>query len=353
MKFSWYPTVPILAVLAIPFGLAIYDDTVHPNRGEDDLTLHKPSFEAGYDYGSGLNDFDTADLDPNPYLAEDDYEQAAKATMGESFFQELFFTGAGRDKPALSGALEALKFGDPRIDDQSAKVVRWSDYGETEYEGASLYLGYNENRLADVTVSFLDDGTMMSRFETRWGEPDGSSDSSDGTKSRVWLDADNKIAAVVESEEYSGRVAYSRYMPLAELIAPDNRRGLGIGEHPLLGSGRAAVLAQYKDLFDPYGTDEYAAYLTLPRTEYSSASSTSVRLDFSDNRVVALEFSVDFNNKPEAAGQLVELFAKKLGKQPKVEDEYGDGDKVATFSGKPTIEIHQYESIVTVRMSSK
>lgn len=341
MKTSWFPTAPILAVLAIPFGLAIYDDHVNPDRGLDRFGGYGDPYEDEYDYATPTYEED------DDYLAEE--IEAEPTKMEDAFFDDVFFSGEGRSEPVLSGVLSPLTFGDARIEDQSSRLVQWSDYGETPYKGASLYLAYEENRLTEASVSFVDDGTMPERFEGKWGAPDGRGERY-GTQVRVWLDEASRVSAFVDSDETSGRVVFSPYLPLEALVAPDEPRRLGIGEFPILGSGRAAVLAKYRDLVDPYGSDEYTAHLNLPRTEFASGSQTSIRVSFADNRVDALEFSLNFAFSPGGADELVELFARKLKKKPKVEDEYGE--TVTKFSGKPSVVIRHYDTVSTVQITN-
>ena len=333
MKANWFPTVPILAVLAVPFGLAIFDDATRPDRGDS----QRDSWDE-YDDSIEIAAGEAAAVEAEP------------ETMSDTFFEEVFFTGRGAEHPALSGALAELSFGQPRIDDDSSALVRWSDYGETPYEGAVLHVGYGHSGLELVSLSFPDDGSALALFAAQWGPADGSFDSA-GVPVRTWLDENENTMARVDSDRGDCRVLFTPYLPLEQIVAPDKRKGLGFEGFPLLGSGRSAVLAKYRDALDEYETDDVSAHLVFPSNEYGDGP-THVYLTFSDSRVVAVEVQLNFGLAAAKRKDLVELLTRKLGKKPDIDDEYGE--YVARFKGQPTVELRipEYGAGATIQFNT-
>lgn len=298
MKNNWVVVAIVIAVLAVPFALALRDDSASPETRPTEAEQtpdvarvaapQKPEEEAGWK------------LAPVP---------------DRSFYEAVFLAGAGAEQPALVGTLGGLELGMTR--DEAALAApaasKWRTAGShAEFPGATLWLEYKGpgNTLSSALVSFSDKSSALSILAGAWGEPSHSALLEDGPMA-LWLVEQTRTRAVVmhwSAIERSG-VALARYTPIRELIAPKQPL-FGFESKGLLGSEHTAVLRAYADRIIADSRTRFQ--LPLGVTEYASEPQQAV-VHLENDRVVRIEFAVEYRLKPDAFGEIFELLSTKLG----------------------------------------
>ncbi len=312
-------TAILLALLSIPFGVAIYKDATAAPVEEVD-----PYARYADDYG----DYDDYD-DHDDYDSEHDLaviaalgEEAQLTAMNQDFFDNVFFDGGDATTPSLSGPIRNLAIGGSlkSISDAYPDFEDWEYDGIPGYDAATISLNFVGDTLHSVQIGFPDDGSTVGILSKQWGP--GVVDGDSGMIS--WYVPSNSLRVIFETDYDEGVVEFSRFQTLEELIAPSE----------------TLFSFENKDIF-LLTPDEVRG---LPDYDYSEAAQPLPFIKEAKEAVTAwyqleddtvVEVSLGLALESEEQDRVLTLLKKKLGKGRKV---VGDYETIHTFrQGKRTI----------------
>ena len=342
MKINWRTTAIIVAVLAVPFAIALHQDSKNEASEEEILGA---LFDDGWD---------DDDWDDNSYEdIEGLYDDLDDGTWNEpeamevAFFERYFFV-EGASKPGLAGALSGVEFGKTynEIAQVRPEITAWMEGDEhpvfddasieLTFEGEMTFADSPESATLDedeylglrgITFSFPDDGTAERMFTSQWGEPSYKQDLLGGETRLYWFNPEERVRLTLSREDWSSEatVDLEVYTPLEELIGSKRSRRFGFERIMLLGASAEAIRAEYGPAVAH--ADEYSVLLYLPPTDYAAGDSV-VRMSVIDGRVESIGVTVEDHRSEH----LQELLASKLGRPTLDVD-----DTTWVYSRKPRI----------------
>ena len=299
-------TAILLAVLTIPFGIAIYQDAT--------ASENPAASERGY----GAVDFDESDDYDYEYEEALEALEAEPARMSAEFFDEVLFDGGKATAPVLAGPLAGLRTGST-LTNLPEYYEHWRYDGIAGHERAylSTYSQYQFN------ISFPDNGAALEAMTAQWGQPTRVDDDSEA--SFFWVNAEAHLRAqLTASDDFDvADLTLERFLTLEEFVAP---------RAELFGFEDSDMFAlSAEELSEIEGFSEGEASISLPAL---LDVDTSVSLDIftEDGRVKTMES--DFSLEPEDTARFLALLKTKMGAPKKSGDEW---NTVYTFTGRKRI----------------
>lgn len=314
MKTRWALPAAILAVLSVPFVLALREDRGRP--GSDGAAGSRSQAAAPADL---------VDAAAEPAAPERAAPVAAWEELPEgmplSFFEEVFFAGDGAARPALPASAGGLAFGmsAAEVDAAAAELVAWVDGDSSRFPDAGIDLIVEEarNELAAVAIRFPDYGNARRLLADRWGSPTMIRRPS-GDPAWVWIDAETSLRVLVQESGGSSQVRFEAFTPLEALLAAYAPERFASARVPRLGA-TAVEAAETLDA-GPLALDagRGVARREILGTEYSAGPAT-MEVEFERGRVAAVRFGFDLALHPAAATDLGERLERELGPARPVE----------------------------------
>jgi hypothetical protein len=278
MKQNWVLLSAILAILAVPFALAAFEDA----------TTERPS-------ETWRQDDPRASLEPDeiePDVAGDGVAAFERREPLDLSFLDLL--ESGRPVPAASLA-SAVRLGEPETDGVAA-------FRDGYQGGPSMQL----DRLSDETVagirfSFPAEPAVGAALELRWGEPSSSVDGAGA----IWLDEESGVRAVLRETTGWWSLGVGQYRSLETLLRLRRASAAELDRHGAVPERAAVRILQ-----------------VLPAAA-SAEPTTSISVVFDRDRVVEVSTTLDLALDPDASVAAEAILARELG-EPSSRARIGD-----------------------------
>jgi hypothetical protein len=291
MKQNWVLLSAILAILAVPFALAAFEDA----------TTERPSETWGPDVPGAS----PAPDEIEPEVAGDGVAAFERREPLDLSFLDLL----DRGRPVFAASLaSAVRLGEPETDGFAA-------FRDSYQGGPSMQL----DRLSDETVagirfSFPAEPAVGAALELRWGEPSSSVDGAGA----IWLDEESGVRAVLRETTGWWSLGVGQYRPLETLLRLRRDGSLELEPPGLMGASAAEL--------DRHGAvPERAAVRTLQvlPAAASAEPTTSISVVFDGDRVVEVSTTLDLALDPDAPVAAEAILARELG-EPSSRARIGD-----------------------------
>jgi hypothetical protein len=344
MQASHRTTAILLAVLSIPFGVAIYQDA----------NADKSEF-ADYYGGGGFGGLFNSDYDPyqdpaylDDYYGDDYYDdnldellaeleegideeyEPEPESMGADFFNSVFFAGGSAKAPTLSGPLAGATPGNSlsSFELKNPESYDWSWNGIPGYDDAQAEFITSGSTISRVRLDFPDDGSAARLMETQWGTPVRGGD--EYTRTRTWFAPDQKLRVQLQTDDYDdASVKVSAYETLEGFVAP-RAKLFGFEDKDLFDLSYDEI----DTLLDDYGN------LTLPPLGAMEADGVELELIIGGDEIVELVTELSLPRKD--SDELLKLLKTKMGK-PKTESDYDAATYTFSKAGR-IVELVIHES---------
>ncbi len=336
MNTNWPVLASIFAILAVPFGLAIYEDATYDGPTlVDEFSALGELGDWDSDYGLENDDFEEhGDYD------EDSNDWNEVGAMGNDFFDEIFFKGTGTEA-SLGGAFTDLRWqqSEDSVYGSSSLLRGWAeDYEHPEYSQAELELSFEareEEGLSRIVVNFPDDGTALRIFQSRWGEPDANFNDPEGDKRYFWFNQDLGVRCVLISRPLGGTASVwlTSYRSAEEIMGDLSKSTFGFETKSIVGSKVSSLKAQLGNLLVDNSEYDDVSYIILPNTEFSS-DPKAVELYSEKGKVVEMTLSLDFSLAPVKLASLANAMSSKWGSPIKSEYEDDPDHRVFKKNGR-------------------
>ena len=314
MKQSWALTIAVLAILAVPFGIAMFEDATAepPEPGPSEpAPADDPAPPAA-----------TAATPEEPPVASFD----ELATLDYTFLDLL-----GRRGPAIGPELSAVAtLGGPRPLPEVYDLYRQTF--SRAYTGVALSID-GDPRLAGgpvaaVTFHLAPSPALRDVLRRRWGSPDVV-----GFFGSVWLDPARRMRAALIEGSSGWLLQLSFTDPLDAMFHRRDDGSFALEPPRLLGATqpRARRMAEGDDGL-------LTVYVAAPPA--SVEPSTPITLVREDGRVVDVSIAVDLSLDPAAPAALRSILERQLGRAKA--QTIGDATELR-FDSSPGLSVFLYE----------
>lgn len=322
----------ILAVLAVPFGIAVIEDIGRRGAGTGDEAA--PALPDGEDRDGEAG----APGEPTE-------------RMDRRFFETVFLAPPG-DRPGLAGSfLGDVQFGmtPGAVEREAPELWRWSDDGHDPFPGASVALEFADDRgLSSIAFGFPDDGSAVRILAAAWGPPQRIAQGQDDESRSLWFvpDAGLRVSVMNSQLRAAAEVVFEPYLPLARLHDP--RSGFAFETRGrILGAEIGELVTRYGEVLvvDPTSPDKVR--IAAPPTELSrrpTACTVSLRGGRAIQLVVVVDHGLDMTAGPETFAALRAQLGEPIS---------SDGDERSkrwSFAGGIDVEQSQDTPEVVLRM---
>lgn len=308
MNMNWPLVAAILAVLAVPFGIAAIQDIGRedpPQAAEGEISVASAGITVG--------EADQAE----PAVEPDDQAhgwQRSRA-MDQDFFDRVFLAG-GEAHPALAGALAGARFGMTRdqLSADAPALWRWADQDVSEFRPATARLDFEERGgegLTAIAIRFPDDGSARRILTAAWGAP-VDAQGQDEEARYFWFDAQSGTRLLLREDAASAttEVTLQRVQPIASLYR--RGRGFAFERRPILGATAEELAAAHGADFELDDASPTAAHLMVDATDYALAR-TRCTISFHEGKAVALQVVVDHSGRADFGPLAFAALREQLG----------------------------------------
>lgn len=332
MKHNWVLIAAIIAVLAVPFGLALFEDATR-----DPALAGEPT--------SGPEEPEPAPEPAEP--AADGVVEWERADPLDLGFIDAYLAP---HEPGLRTELAgAVTFGEPISDLAQSYEARFN----TTHDNQGLTLAieapaqlHGAGPVTSVTLRFPGSQKLYDRLEERWGAP--LTRTSYDQPCAVWAGDDNPIRAVLDRSLDNWTLALGHHRSFEELLAPRADGSLGLEPFALIGAAIDDVKSRLGDVLvaDEEGNPNYMLLVTP--SVYSRRSTLPIELSTYAGEVIELSASIDMacdrNASSRALAFLTESFGGVAGSA-----QVGEAREVR-FVGRPDISAFIYsDRVIMVR----
>lgn len=302
-------TAILLALLSIPFGVAVYKDaTASPRAAVDDYARYADEYDYDDDY-----DYDS-DYDSD-YEVDVLAEEAEVSVMSQDFFERVLFDGGDATVPTLSGPIHQVAIGASleSISDAYPGFEDWDYEGIPGFDDAVTSMDFVADKLQTFQIGFPDDGSTVGILSKQWGPGLVSGDSGE----TLWYVPSKSLRVSFETDYEEGLLEFTSFQTLEELIAPSEAL-FAFEQQDVFSLSEDEV----RNLPD-YGYGE--ASMALPFLKEGSES-VAAWFQLEDDKVVevAISLAIDSDTQDRA----LSLLKKKLGKAKR---QQGDYETIYTF----------------------
>ncbi len=329
MNMNWPLVAAILAVLAVPFGIAAIQDIGR----EDRPAVVEPPAEGALE---GADEAIEQDLD------EESPASQRPQVMEPRFFERVFLAG-GQAHPALAGALAGARLGMTR--DQLAAAApelwRWAGQEVSAFRSATARLDFEERGgegLTAIAIRFPDDGSARRILSAAWGAPVDARGQDEESR-QFWFDRASGMRVVLREDDASAttEITMQRVQPIESLY----RRGHGFAfeRRAILGATAGELKAAYGADLELDDASPSAARLAVDASDYALAR-TRCTIAFHDGVAVALQIVVDHSGRADFGSTAFDALRAQLGPLRATERDgdgstwqFDDGIAVQRFAG--------------------
>lgn len=350
--------IVISALMAVPFGIAIYqdskrteadrlrelmggmDDEFNPYASDDydDLDSYE-SRERMAEIERELAEMRALSGEGGgAYAAE---EEPARTSLDEASIRRLIGSDTASPGPALAGLFVGMRVTD--VSSLPDSMIEWLEEDEGPFDArVSLdYGGPDDANVVAIRVSFDDYGKAITALRDAWGSPTLSSD-----EHHVWLagdsqDAQARVILTHSDDTNTTELAFSKSLSPEALLAPRDKKRLGFETKPILGATSAAIKAAYPDAMDY----DDSLLLELPGFQGSTAATTDIEINFGDaGKAEEIELRLDYSLAPLLESTVLGYLEAKYG--PRAEEteaydiEFGKPMKVGISTGSTSMTLH-------------
>jgi hypothetical protein len=329
MNMNWPLVAAILAVLAVPFGIAAIQDIGRedpPPAAEDGISVASVGVAAGV-------------AEPPEPVEPDERAHGWQRThaMDQDFFDRVFL--AGGPHPALAGALAGARFGMTRdqLGADAPALWRWAEQDVSEFGPAAVRLDFEERGgegLTAIAIRFPDDGSARRILTSAWGAPVDAQGQDDEAR-HFWFDSASGTRVLLREDAASAttEVTLQRVQPIASLYR--RGRGFAFERRPILGATAEELAAEHAADFEVDHASPAAAHLMVDATDYALAR-TRCTIAFHDGKAVALQVVVDHSGRADFGPLAFAALREQLGPVRRARSE-GD-DNRWTFDDGVTLQ---------------
>ena len=289
MRQNWLLIGAIVAVLAIPFGLAAFEDSTRAKIDES-----KSPSEDGESY---LSADLSAQLDDE---GDEEEEVIGEWKRADELDLKFLDDGVSRKRPWVSEQVSALL-----VEDRAG----YSDLDEfvaafgARY-GDDYFIEVREGSPAPGTIAFTFPASrnVLRVLSRRWGAP--SYENPDSTI-WAWFDPREKRRAVLELDGSSGELAFSTYTTVSALL-----------EDAILGDYEAAdIAANARSEFGPESVtvDSESITVEFPPTRAAQGSFTEVLYRTKAGSITSVIATIDFALDERAIEKLESILTDRFG----------------------------------------
>jgi hypothetical protein len=347
--------VVISALMAVPFGVAIYQDSKKSDKdrlrelmgGIDD---EMDPYASDYRYGSDDYDYNARHAELERELAEmrargelppeEPEDEPLPESLDASSIRELIGASRGTPGPALSSLSLGMRVVD--VANLPDSMMSWLDDGEGAVDArlALEYGGPNDLTVVAIRVTFADYGKGLSTISDEWGEPTLVSE-----QYNVFVADDGERRMILSHSDYANttELVFSKQITAEALIAPRDKKRLGFEQKAILGASRAAIQAAYE-------TVEYDDTLTLelPGFQGSPDTTTDVEITLDDNgKAAEIEIGLDYSLAPlletTILGYLEQKYGARADEPEDFDVEFGKPAKVGVSTGSTSLKLHFFK----------
>ncbi len=213
----------LLAFLAVPFAIAVYQDATGTARPVSE-------FERILAASDALDDMPELEARAADWDIDDDAEvdallaQLADEASGpsvETFLEDVFFEN--RSEPGFTGPLQGLALGQSRqaLEQLFPTYLDWEyegvlDFSERYDVGATIIVDFLDDKVARIEMQFDEDESKISNFTQHWGDATRASSGVPWS----WYLGDSHFS--YESNYGDGTVVLEQFQTLNALISPSS-----------------------------------------------------------------------------------------------------------------------------------
>lgn len=317
MNMNWPLVAAILAVLAVPFGIAAIQDIGREDR------------PAAVDLEPPPAQIDAIDGDEEPLEEEPDEEAhlwQRSRVMEASFFERVFLAG-DQGHPSLTGALAGAHFGMTRdeLRARAGALWRWAEQDVSEFRPATARLDFEErggDGLTAIAIRFPDDGSARDILAAAWGEP-VDVHGQDKELRHFWFDPQSRMRVMLRTDAATAttEATMQRVQPIQSLYR--RGRGFAFERRAILGATPAELAAAYGADFEIDEASPSAARLVVDASNYALAR-TRCTIAFQDGRAVALQIVIDHSGRADFGPHAFDALGAQLGPVRATESDGGD-----------------------------
>lgn len=338
MKHNWVLIAAICAVLAVPFGLALFEDaTADPEEPEP----------------VGFAPEEEPELEPPPEPTDDDVVEWERDDPLDLSFIDRYLAP---DRPGLRSEITAVVTLDEPLRD-AARVYEARFNGAHDSEGLSMAIEpapelYTTGPVASVTLTFPGDQQVIERLGARWGPP--VSPTSYDQPCAVWTDAGDPVRAVLDRSSDTWTLMFTHYRTFEELLSPNVDGSLALEPRPLVGAEIEDIKSsRIGDLLvaDEDHTPPSYTLLVNP-SAFSRRPTLPIELITYAGEVTEISATIDMSCDRGAARRALSFLGRELGGVADTA-RVGEGTEVR-FNGRPDLTAFVYsDRVVMVRRARK
>jgi len=314
---NWPLVTAMLAVLAVPFGIAVVQDV-----GREDPSA-RPALPGEASTGAATDEVAVADIAADMDVDRDDLigetagadrDWQETAGMEPGFFERVLVAD-GRG-PGLRGALAGARFGMTRdqLRAEAGGLWRWAALGVSEFAQAEArveFRGRGGAGLSAVAIRFPDDGNAPRVLGSSWGPPVEALGQDEVTR-YFWFDEDSGTRAVLTEQpaSRSAEVVLEQVLRIGALHGPGH--GFAFETRPILGATAAELAAAYGADFALDPSSASLARLTVAPTDYS-LDRTRCGIAFAGGKAVAVHVVIDHAARADFGPIALDQLRAQLG----------------------------------------
>lgn len=284
MKHNWALIAAVLAVLAVPFAIALFEDATTDSEPE----------LGPYDDPAG----EIVPEEPEPETADDLVEFDRSEPVDVSFLDDLT-----DGKPGLGPELERVAaLG--RVPDPPAGFFRIEGPVPAVVEGDP---GVSDGPVRSVTFRFPPEPKIRVLLRRKWGSPEVA-----GFSGAVWLDPDTGVRAALIEQPRSWRLMLSGYQPMERMLERRPDGSFALEPASLLGS--TAVPSGERVTREPLRDSDAELFtIHVDPPPASARPSTAINLVREGGRIVNSSIHLDLSLDPTAPDAARSLLEAELG----------------------------------------
>lgn len=302
MKQNWVLTAAVLAILAVPFGLALFEDATRETpegEGEDE----------GDDIAESELETELPPEDPPVDETADDVVAWERSDIVD-ITPVLDQLSAG--EVGFRGELDrAVMFGS-----QLSDVARRYEARFNASYGPDLTLAiepdpnlYTTGPVVSVSFGLAENPGFRARLVDRWGQPDsGSADCS------VWTDEDRRVRAALKTATERWSLVFGDYRELSSLLEGRAGGAFGFEPSPLVGASIDAIKSRHREILvaDEVGDPTYTLLVTPPPA--SREPTLPITLIAPSGRVDEISATIDLGCDRRARARATAALSSQLGR---------------------------------------
>jgi hypothetical protein len=334
MNQNWVLVAAIIAILAVPFGLALFEDATR-----DPVDEPADEFEpelAGYE------------AEPEPELDDDVVKWERADPLDLSFIDQYL----DPSEPGLGPELDALvSFDRPPTDRARVFEARFN----AAHVNQSLSIAiepapqlYTTGPVASVTFRFPGNQDVYRALVKRWGGPVAPSQF--GQPCSVWHSQTGLTRAVLDLDADPWRLQFSRYQSFEELFMPRSDGSLGLEPIALVGASIDDVRARHGEILVTTGTSDPTYTLLVEPSTFSREPTLPIELVTYAGDITEISATIDMACDRRAVSRARAFLDRTFG-PVSAEAELGEGREIR-YQSRPDLSVLTYpDRVIMVRRS--